>query len=325
MIVPQYWAEGRVQARTKRRQVTVRRWGWSDVSPEDAQAKADARARDALARLQQGEKVQRREPKVSYNGAEGLPIREEVLSRHGETVITRNIYGAQCLNTPDVLFADIDFPDDPGGGLGCLIFLAGTIGAAALGTRLHSLACAVGVLAAALLAWWGVKAWRRSQAPQRTRQKETKARGRVEEFARAHPDWHLRLYRTPRGFRVLVMHRKFDPGEPDVLACFNALSADRVYVRMCQRQRCFRARVSPKPWRIGMPAHIKPRPGVWPVKPERMPDRQNWIAKYEQAAGQYASCHFVAALGGSPVDPEARAVQILHDDLCRAGTTLPLA
>jgi len=110
MIVPQYWAEGRRQTRQRKRQITVRRWGWSDASQEEAQAMADARAREAFAQVERGEKLHRLEPKVAYNGAEGVPIREEIISRHGETVITRNIYGALCLNTPNVLFVDVDFP-----------------------------------------------------------------------------------------------------------------------------------------------------------------------------------------------------------------------
>ena len=60
-----------------------------------------------------GEKLRRREPQTSYNGAEGVPIREEVLEQHGEEIITRNSYGARCLNTPNVLFADIDFDGVP--------------------------------------------------------------------------------------------------------------------------------------------------------------------------------------------------------------------
>jgi len=36
-----------------------------------------------------------------------VPIREEIVSRHGDTIITRNSYGARCLNTPNALFADI--------------------------------------------------------------------------------------------------------------------------------------------------------------------------------------------------------------------------
>ena len=44
-----------------------------------------------------------REPRMPYNGAAGVPIREEIVGRHGETVITRNSYGARCLNMPNVL------------------------------------------------------------------------------------------------------------------------------------------------------------------------------------------------------------------------------
>ena len=114
MIVPQFWAEARVQDKTRERQVTVRRYGWSDTSQEDAQAMAEARAAEALRRILSGEKIERREPKVPYHGAAGMPIREEIVSRHGDTIITRNSYGARCLNTPDVLFADLDFPEgDP--------------------------------------------------------------------------------------------------------------------------------------------------------------------------------------------------------------------
>jgi hypothetical protein len=37
-----------------------------------------------------------------------MPIREEVVSRFPHAVITRNRYGSLCLNTPNVLFADVD-------------------------------------------------------------------------------------------------------------------------------------------------------------------------------------------------------------------------
>ena len=36
------------------------------------------------------------------------------------------------------------------------------------------------------------------------------ARARIERFANDNPGWVLRLYRTPKGFRVLVMHRTKD-------------------------------------------------------------------------------------------------------------------
>ena len=109
MIVPAYWAEGRLQLRVEGRQMTVRRFGWSDESQAAAQAHADERTREAFGRIAAGEALERRERKVGYNGARGLPIREEIVERHGDAVVTRNSYGARCLNTPDVLFVDVDF------------------------------------------------------------------------------------------------------------------------------------------------------------------------------------------------------------------------
>src|ERR1051325_3351768 len=117
MLIPKFWAEGRVQGRTPEQQVTVRRFGWSDESQANAQAMADARAHEALARLLRGEKLPRRELKRAYNGSEGGPIREEIGAGYADTRLTRNSYGAVCLNTPNVLFADIDFTDQPSGAL----------------------------------------------------------------------------------------------------------------------------------------------------------------------------------------------------------------
>lgn len=41
MIIPQFWAEHRIQEKRDGRQVTVRRWGWSDTSEADARALAE--------------------------------------------------------------------------------------------------------------------------------------------------------------------------------------------------------------------------------------------------------------------------------------------
>jgi hypothetical protein len=325
MIVPQFWAEARIQYRSDKRQITVRRFGWSDASQEDAQANADARAKDAFQRVAAGEKIARREPKVSYNGAEGVPIREEILRRHGNTIITRNLYGAHCLNTPEVLFADVDFDWPTPSRLTCGMILLLVAGACWLGWSRDSFK--TGLLSAILALFLGVLA---AQFLHRLRMfaaggAENRARKRIESFAAAHRDWRLRLYRTPAGFRVLALHRTFDPAEAAVGEFFEALGTDRVYARMCANQRCFRARVSPKPWRIGISRHLRPRPGVWPIKPEQMPMRREWIENYERSAASYSACRFEKEFGTGGVHDSALAVQRLHDELSRAGSGLPMA
>jgi hypothetical protein len=154
---------------------------------------------------------------------------------------------------------------------------------------------------------------------------EKYARRGIDGFAKRHPECRLRLYRTPAGFRVLALHQPFNPADPAVAALFAALGTDRVYVRMCLRQRCFRARLSPKPWRIGISEHARPRSGAWPPRPEVVPLRNAWIANYEQKSAAYAACHFVAEIGQGIPHSAVRPIQLLHDQLCRAETALPLA
>lgn len=111
MIIPKFWASAKRRHRTKEKRATIQRWGWSNVSQEDAQRHADLRVEEAInTMLSTWPKVGilRREPKVAYNGADGVPIREEVIVQKKKGVVTRNGYGALCLNTPNALFVDID-------------------------------------------------------------------------------------------------------------------------------------------------------------------------------------------------------------------------
>ncbi|WP_255595104.1 hypothetical protein [Lysobacter sp. BMK333-48F3] len=329
MIVPQYWAEAQVQERfgrdhpSGRRSLTVRRFGWSDASLAEAQAMADARARDAFDRLLAGQSgLARSEPRVPYD-AEGLPIREQIVERDGDSVVTRNSYGARCLNTPEVLFADIDYDAPVSAWRRGYLFASLAIGVA-VGWFSHPgfgfLAFFASVFGFSLIA--------RAQSKRRHAADggpEIRAMQRVRAFLAGHPDWHLRLYRTPAGLRLLAMHRTFDPNEPAVAEFFAAVGADPQFALMCQRQHCFRARLSPKPWRIGIRERLRPRPGVWPIDPAYLAEREQWVAEYERKAVGYAACRFVESLGSRDYVTAAQHVQRLHDEACRAQSALPLA
>jgi hypothetical protein len=333
MIVPGFWAEARAQYRRKGKQITIRRFGWSDASVEDAQRNAQVRVDEALTRAISGETLPRRERKVPYNGGDGLPIREEVIARFDETVITRNSYGARCLNTPGVLFADIDFPDTPSPRMvrvTALFLLAAGAGAMFLSAApgrnpgMFWIAGAIGALLALLLAFPTANLIRRMMVRVKGGA-ETIARANVRRFMSKRSDWFVHVYRTPAGLRLLATHRLFDPREAEVTECFRELGTDPVYAAMCLNQHCFRARVSAKPWRIGIEDRLKPRPGIWPVSAERLPQRRAWLERYDRAAAGFAACHFIESIGSGVSVPAARAVQLLHDELCQARSDLPIA
>ena len=330
MLIPEFWAEARVRhrgtdARGRNRQWTVRRFGWSQLSQADAEAMAQKRADSALQRIVAGESLPRREAKVPYNSADGLPIREEVLERleHG-AVVTRNSYGAHCLNTPDVLFADLDFDPDAGDRITKVLIWV-TLVLLGLTVWRFGFLHAVAVLTVMLVIMTTL-AWRRRQTQDALRERWfVEAQQRVEATAQGDPNALLALYRTPMGLRVLALHRQFDPDSTEVAELFKAWQVDRQYSAMCRRQQCFRARLSGKPWRMGIGDPMRPRPGVWPVAPERQAERDHWVSAYESQARAFAACHCIGLFGAGQADPTASRIREIHDQRCRSESALPLA
>lgn len=216
MIVPAYWAEARLQARFRGRPVVVRRFGWSDEGPAEAQVHADRRANEALNAILAGQALPRREVRSNY-GVEGVPIREQIVQRDGDVIITRNSYGALCLNSPDVLFADIDHAQPPAGCVmpaivAAIVLLAGAVTGTLLWHWLVGLVlgvAAVVLVNAALLL-------RRRQRLAAAGGAEGLALRRVEVFSEQHPDWHLRAYRTPAD---CACWRCMPPSRPRTSSC----------------------------------------------------------------------------------------------------------
>jgi hypothetical protein len=292
---------------------------------------AEERAARALAELQAGRQVAAREPKLTYGG-NGLPIREQVLARDGTIVITRNAYGAHCLNEPDVLFADIDVePQLPSAVQRRLRIVGRLLAVLGLATAMPffwlgrwPFGCGTLILWLLLtIALADVEA-RRRRDPKLLAETRDRARQRILDVATAVPGGRFDLYETPAGFRLLALHATFEPTAAATVQLLHHLDSDPGYVRMCELQNCFRARVSGKPWRMGV-RHIRPRPGVWPVHPDRMASRLLWIEEYEAVARNHAACRFLATIGSGRVLPRCAEVQRVHDQLSRARSKLPLA
>ena len=139
---------------------------------------------------------------------------------------------------------------------------------------------------------------------------EDKLLGIVRSLCEQDSSFGARVYRTHNGWRIMLTGNDLAPASPRMKQLFAALYADPLYATMCERQQCWRARLTPKPYRVGITRF--PRP----VDSESIhsPESQKWIVRYESACVGKAVCRLVDCMGcpilGEGVD--------LHDQLTQA-------
>lgn len=283
-----YWSRAVAQEIDRDgKEVSASCWRWSTTSRDDAHQSALAAARWVVQRMMRGERL----GAYSYGQR---PLREEVLESRtdarGEPAIavTRNSYGVLVLNTARVMFADVDLPP---------VSLRASLR--------HFFSRLFG-----------------GKAPSPQEQQVAAAKVRLEEFLDVNPEWSMRLYRTAAGLRILVTHAPFDPCADSTQMQLESLGSDPLYVRLCRDQGCFRARLTPKPWRCD---HT-PNRIAWPYETDEARRRfEQWLAEYEQRQRGYATCRFEGSLGVESVHPDVEPVIAMHDELARADQDLPLA
>jgi len=145
---------------------------------------------------------------------------------------------------------------------------------------------------------------------------------RITTWASHHPDVGLRVYRTAAGMRCLITNRTFEPTRSESLEILRAFQSDPLYVRLCQAQDCFRARLTPKPWRCNM--SVPPARYPWENYNVEIRYRQ-WEQRYEQASQWYSVCKLIKQIGPQEVHPDVAAILALHDRLTRLEVDRPLA
>jgi hypothetical protein len=133
----------------------------------------------------------------------------------------------------------------------------------------------------------------------------------------------FRIYRTAGGFRALATDRAFDPAGAEAQALMKSTGTDPWFVQLCLAQKSFRARLTPKPWRLGM----KAPPGQFPrEEPEAEQRFAEWLAEYEELSRTHATCRYLETVGkGGMVGEGDASLVSLHDRLARAAEPLPLA
>lgn len=290
MQIPPYWVRGTYSAFDREgRELNCWAYGWSFTSEDEAHALAVERARRALER--------RSDARRAHDYDYSTPLREEIVDTlsiddQPLALVTRNRYGALVLNTARVMFVDID-----------------------LETR---------SAAPSDLGFFARLKWAFSPAYRRARQAAGDRACRDEILAWLAADRRRagRLYRTHSGYRLLLTDRLYQPREPDVAEIFNALRCDRLYRRLTERQECFRARLTPKPWRCG----LERPPSIFPyVNAAAEQRQQQWLRRYEQASRAYRTCELLEAVGPAPDDDEIARIVELHDAFVLGAPPQPLA
>jgi hypothetical protein len=283
MKFPAYWSKATAEETDDGHTVSFSCWRWSDSSQSDAHDSALAAARRIVKRLAGGEQLDR----YAYGQ---VPLREEVLQRITDeqreltAAVTQNAYGSLVLNTARALFLDLDFP------------------VPSLGTEIRN--------------FFGGLLGKKGPSP------EDEARRQVEQFQGANPHLGVRTYRTLAGLRVLVTSALFDPLADSTRRLMESVGTDPLYVRLCRAQECFRARLTPKPWRCGHTANSV----GWPRDDdERQRRYEQWQSEYLERQSGYATCRFLGTMGPETVHPEIEPVVELHDRLTRCDEKLELA
>jgi hypothetical protein len=116
----------------------------------------------------------------------------------------------------------------------------------------------------------------------------------------------LRIYETRSGLRVLVTGRNFAPAAPETQELMEFLRADWLYTALCRRQGCFRARLTPKPYRM----KTRTMRFIYPRSAEVDAEIEGWVREYNERSQQYATCRYLKTIGQVVSDP----IITLHDD-----------
>jgi len=285
MKVPRFWHCEWLKVPSKyadNKMWRLPRWGWSDLSQEDAERIAKERAAKSI---ELWNRSQVDNSGQWYHQAEYFvqPPREEILQEivndEGEVDgwVSRNRYGVLVLNTDVLLIVDVDRQETP------------------LRKKLGS--------------------WLNNWLGKPVESEEAK----LISICQSMQGESFRVYRTFAGWRVLLISRAVTGINPETIALLSRFPVDKQYLKLCEKQRCFRARLSAKPWRVGCERMTFPYPRD--ARHER--SYSEWEESYIKAAAGFRTCEKI--FGEDEPCQRLRSLVELHDQLCQVDQFLPLA
>jgi len=146
------------------------------------------------------------------------------------------------------------------------------------------------------------------------------ALNRLKEWLPRHPGTGVRIYSTAAGLRYLFTDAPYAV-DASALEWMDELGGDALYRRLCHSQQCYRARLTPKPWRVEMNAP----PNQYPRDDSQIGAFQRWLSEYESSSRGYATCALLEHWGERNINPDLAPLVAKHDELCRAESRMPLA
>lgn len=127
----------------------------------------------------------------------------------------------------------------------------------------------------------------------------------------------FRLYATAKGFRVVVVGKEMEPHHAMARKLAHSLNTDPLYWRLCLKQGCYRARLTPKPFRIKVPTIKVP----FPPTPESIATVDAWETSILDRAQTFSVCRFLGHFGQDATSPLVKQ----HDESTGAHSRRPLA
>jgi hypothetical protein len=269
-------------------------WGWSETSEDEARRRgksAAERVAQWLLDMGRGPEPRRSWEYYSLDRPPREEIVQELKNAAGDTTafISRNSYGALVLNTRDLMFVDVDFPSQQAAAVGLLKRLFG----------------------------------KPTPPPP---DGEQAAVDRVRAWCTANSSLGLRLYRTAAGLRVALIGHPVEPNGDEARQILEELQSDPLYRRLCEAQECFRARLTPKPWRMTAVKRLYAPLQHYPFADAATEaSYRAWQHKYDKTAPSFATCRLLETYGPVEMHPELASLVNLHDSLTGSEQPLPLA
>ncbi|CAM3043429.1 hypothetical protein [Vibrio neptunius] len=132
----------------------------------------------------------------------------------------------------------------------------------------------------------------------------------IEAYQKRYPDLAFRVYETHSGLRFILTNKLYAPRDKFVDTLFSDLNVDPLYVHLCKKQECFRARLTPKPWRIGMP---RPASRFPRSEQSSINEFQQWLGKYNAASVKATSAKYITSFGEHRPHQDVQTVIEIHD------------